>query len=102
MQRCLVDLGAAAASRKLLCGGDRFSRLDRQPVEVHLVLWEIVALAAVEHDLTLVLLVHIANLPAQLALEPLEPRARLPELVLEADDRIDTGEVCACRWSGAG
>ena len=33
-----VDLGVAAAARKLLRGGDRLSRLDRQPVEVHLVL----------------------------------------------------------------
>ena len=47
----------------------------------------------IDHDLALVLLVHVANLVAQLALETLEPRPRLAQLVLEPEDRLDTGEV---------
>ena len=47
----------------------------------------------VEDDLALVRAVHLADLLAQLALEPLGPGALLAQLVLEPEHVLDAGQV---------
>src|SRR5207253_3071667 len=89
-----VELGIAAAARKLLRSRNRFLRLDRQLREIHAALPSLrVPLFAIEHKITAVLLVNSLNVVAQLLPQPLDLGMRLPQLVLEPQHELDTREI---------
>ena len=98
-----VDLGIGVPPRQLLAGGDRLLELGGQLVEVHCPPRYGVRRWPVEHEVAAVLLVHLFDALAQLALEPLQPPLHALELVLEAEHVLDAGEVEArARSSAAG
>src|ERR687886_367817 len=50
-------------------------------------------LLGVQHEVAAVFLVHLLNLFVELALEPLDARVRLAQLVLEPEHELDAREV---------
>src|SRR5215207_479176 len=88
-----VELRVAHPARKLLRSAYGLLALECQLVEVHLLLPFGKPLVAVEHEVAPVLSMNLLHLVAQLALQAIDARVRLLQLVLEAEHELDAREV---------